>query len=98
METPPSGAVPRSTPSPDSGTSVGATAAVTADAASNPEETPPELAAVRPGEQLDWDALRAWLAPRLADALPDVTGPLEILQFPNGSANLTYLLRVGAHE
>ena len=25
-------------------------------------------------------------------------GPLEVLQFPNGSANLTYLLRVGSHE
>jgi aminoglycoside phosphotransferase (APT) family kinase protein len=30
--------------------------------------------------------------------LPAAQGPLEILQFPNGSANLTYLLRVGAHE
>ncbi|HSE03654.1 MAG TPA: phosphotransferase family protein, partial [Methylomirabilota bacterium] len=30
--------------------------------------------------------------------LPDARGPLEILQFPNGSANLTYLLRVGARE
>jgi aminoglycoside phosphotransferase (APT) family kinase protein len=30
--------------------------------------------------------------------LPAARGPLEILQFPNGSANLTYLLRVGPHE
>ena len=30
--------------------------------------------------------------------LPEARGPLGILQFPNGSANLTYLLRVGARE
>ena len=30
--------------------------------------------------------------------LPEARGPIEVLQFPNGSANLTYLLRVGAHE
>lgn len=36
--------------------------------------------------------------PRLADLLPEARGPLEVLQFPNGSANLTYLLRVGEHE
>ena len=30
--------------------------------------------------------------------LSGVDGPLEVLQFPNGSANLTYLLRVGPHE
>jgi aminoglycoside phosphotransferase (APT) family kinase protein len=58
----------------------------------------PEVAAVRPGEQLDWGALAAWLRPRLAEALPGVDGRLEIRQFPNGSANLTYLLRVGARE
>jgi aminoglycoside phosphotransferase (APT) family kinase protein len=58
----------------------------------------PEIAAVRPGERLDWTALERWLRPRLADVLPGVDGPLDVLQFPNGSANLTYLLRVGAHE
>jgi aminoglycoside phosphotransferase (APT) family kinase protein len=30
--------------------------------------------------------------------LPGVDGPLDVLQFPNGAANLTYLLRVGVHE
>ncbi len=30
--------------------------------------------------------------------LPEVSGPIEVLQFPNGSANLTYLLRVGERE
>jgi aminoglycoside phosphotransferase (APT) family kinase protein len=58
----------------------------------------PETAPVRPGERLDWPSLEAWLRPRLGEVLPDVDGPLEVLQFPNGSANLTYLLRVGGHE
>jgi aminoglycoside phosphotransferase (APT) family kinase protein len=59
---------------------------------------PAEVAPVRPGEQLDWAALQTWLAPRLPEVLPEARGPLEILQFPNGSANLTYLLRVGPQE
>ncbi len=58
----------------------------------------PELAPVRPGEHLDWPRLEAWLRPRLAEALPHASGPLTVLQFPNGSANLTYLLRFGPHE
>ena len=59
---------------------------------------PPEVAPVRPGEALDWDRLEAWLGPRLRDVLPESAGPIEVLQFPNGSANLTYLLRVGDRE
>jgi len=58
----------------------------------------PEIAPVRAGEALDTKALEAWLRPRLAAELPGADGPIEILQFPNGSANLTYLLRVGPHE
>jgi aminoglycoside phosphotransferase (APT) family kinase protein len=58
----------------------------------------PETAPVRPGEQLDVARLQAWLLPRLTEVLPDVQGPLSVLQFPNGSANLTYLLRSGARE
>jgi aminoglycoside phosphotransferase (APT) family kinase protein len=58
----------------------------------------PEIAPVRPGEDLDWSRLDAWLRPRLAEVLPGVDGALEVLQFPNGNANLTYLLRVGGHE
>ncbi|HEU5194174.1 MAG TPA: phosphotransferase family protein [Methylomirabilota bacterium] len=58
----------------------------------------PELLPVRRGEDLDWPRLEAWLRPRLAEALPQATGPLSVLQFPNGSANLTYLLRFGRHE
>lgn len=30
--------------------------------------------------------------------LPEARGPIEVLQFPNGNANLTYLLRIGDHE
>jgi aminoglycoside phosphotransferase (APT) family kinase protein len=59
---------------------------------------PREVGPVRPGEALDWSALEAWLRPRLADALPGVGGPLQVRQFPHGSANLTYLLRFGRHE
>jgi aminoglycoside phosphotransferase (APT) family kinase protein len=73
-------------------------ASVTAGPAANLEGTPPEIAPVRPGERLDWAALEVWFLPRIAETLPAVEGPLEILQFPNGSANLTYLLRVGALE
>ena len=62
-----------------------------------PDE-PPELAPVRPGERLDWRTLEGWLRPRLAEVLPEVAGPLDVVQFPNGSANLTYLLRLGPHE
>jgi aminoglycoside phosphotransferase (APT) family kinase protein len=56
--------------------------------------TRPELAEatpVRPGEDLDWPRVAAYLKGRL----PGLDGGLEVLQFPNGSANLTYLLRFG---
>jgi aminoglycoside phosphotransferase (APT) family kinase protein len=58
----------------------------------------PELAPMRAGEELDRTALEAWLRPRLPGVLPGVDGPIDVFQFPNGSANLTYLLRVGGHE
>ncbi len=58
----------------------------------------PETAPVRRGEELDRRALDAWLRPRLPDVLERVDEPIEILQFPNGSANLTYLIRLGTHE
>ena len=53
--------------------------------------TAPEIARVRPGEDLDWPKVAACLRSRL----PGLDGELEVLQFPNGSANLTYLLRFG---
>jgi aminoglycoside phosphotransferase (APT) family kinase protein len=49
---------------------------------------------VRPGEGLDVDALRTYLEREL----PELTGPLEIRQFPGGASNLTYLLRSGDRE
>lgn len=53
----------------------------------------PELAPVRPGEALDWAALEAYLTPRLRDLGLGADGPMSVLQFPNGHANLTYLAR-----
>ncbi len=67
------------------------------------EDPAPELAPVRPGEQLDWAALEEYLRAHLVD-LPGASSrdgdpaPMEAVQFPNGSANLTYLLRFGATE
>jgi aminoglycoside phosphotransferase (APT) family kinase protein len=54
------------------------------------------VAPVRPGEELDWDALAAYLRSHL-DGLDGVAldGDMEVLQFPNGSANLTYLVAFG---
>ena len=60
--------------------------------------SPPEVAAVRAGEDLDWDRLAKYLTslPELREALVDIDGPFSVEQFPNGSANLTYLLHLGA--
>src|SRR5260370_1250276 len=58
-------------------------------------DAPAEIAPVRSGEALDWAALEAWLPPPPPQVLPEARGPIEALQFPNGSANLTYLLRLG---
>lgn len=54
---------------------------------------PPELAAVRPGEDLDWGRIGDYLRPIL-----EVEGEMTVLQFPNGSANLTYLLDFGDRQ
>ncbi len=50
-----------------------------------------DAAPVRPGEDLDWPTVES----HLRDRIPGLTGEFEVLQFPNGSANLTYLLRFG---
>ncbi|HUA42775.1 MAG TPA: phosphotransferase family protein, partial [Streptosporangiaceae bacterium] len=50
-----------------------------------------DVAPVRPGEELDWVSIAAFVRERL----PGLDGELSVLQFPNGSANLTYLLRFG---
>ena len=51
-----------------------------------------EVSEVRPGESLDW----ATLVPYLRAHIPDLDGDFSVQQFPNGSANLTYLLRFGS--
>jgi aminoglycoside phosphotransferase (APT) family kinase protein len=53
-----------------------------------------ELAPVRPGEELDWPRLDAYLRANI-DGLD---GPFSVLQFPNGSANLTYQVTIGDTE
>lgn len=53
-----------------------------------------ELAEVRAGEELPWDRLVAYLG----SELPELRGDFSVQQFPNGSANLTYLLRFGAQQ
>ena len=50
-----------------------------------------EVAAVRPGEELDWEALER----HLRTMVPDLEGDFTVLQFPNGSANLTYRIAFG---
>lgn len=53
-----------------------------------------EVAPVRAGEDLDWPRLETYLR----EQIPELAGPFEVLQFPNGSANLTYLVSVGDTE
>ena len=50
-----------------------------------------DTAPVRPGEDLDWPRVEA----HLRAELPELTGDFSVLQFPNGSANLTYQVRFG---
>lgn len=61
------------------------------------DTAPPELDEVRSGENLDWARVEAFLRAELPAEL-DLEGTFEVLQFPNGSANLTYLLRFGTTE
>ncbi len=61
-----------------------------------PEDLEPELAPVRPGEDLDWDGLEGYVRAEFARMDPPILfdpAPMEVAQFPNGAANLTYLLR-----
>jgi aminoglycoside phosphotransferase (APT) family kinase protein len=48
----------------------------------------------RPGEELDVDRLHEYLSSRLTTPFSEI----ELLQFPAGSSNLTYLLRVDLNE
>lgn len=49
---------------------------------------------IRAGEELDLPRLERYLK----SAIPDLSGPLEVAQFPSGFSNLTYLLNVGERE
>lgn len=61
-----------------------------------PEQTDlaAEYGAVRDEEQLDWDALAAYLRGRI----PNADAPMRVMQFRGGSSNLTYLLEFGEHQ
>ena len=61
------------------------------------DPAPAEIAPVRAGEALDWDRIEAWLRAHLPSELSQ-GGPFAVEQFPNGAANLTYLIRFGATE
>ncbi len=48
----------------------------------------------RPGEELDTGRL----LPYLEEAVPGLHGDMEVLQFPSGFSNLTYLVTMGGRE
>lgn len=64
-----------------------------------PDHTPlgwtePETVSVRPDARLDLSVVESYLR----DRLPHTGGPLDVVQFAGGHANLTYLVRFGSHE
>ncbi len=61
------------------------------------DESAPETAEVRAGEGLDWARIEAYLRAELPAEL-NLNGPFEVLQFPNGAANLTYMISFGTTE
>ncbi|MGY3199600.1 phosphotransferase family protein [Streptomyces sp. TE5632] len=50
-----------------------------------------DVAAIRAGDELDEPALRSWLV----EHLPGLGGDMTVMQFPRGSANLTYRVSFG---
>ena len=50
-----------------------------------------DVATVRAGDELDWSALEHWLR----EAIDGLEGSFSVLQFPRGSANLTYRVTIG---
>ncbi|MFT7599864.1 MAG: aminoglycoside phosphotransferase (APT) family kinase protein [Acidimicrobiales bacterium] len=56
-----------------------------------------ETDTVRPGEDLDWKRIESFLRSNLP-AQVDTDGAFVVEQFPNGNANLTYLIAFGANE
>ncbi len=61
------------------------------------DTAPPEVASVRTGEDLDWKRIEDHLRTNLPAELA-IEGEFEVMQFPNGAANLTYLIRFGQRE
>lgn len=55
-----------------------------------PEDRPSGVSPVRSGDELDWASIGRWLT----TSVPELSGPLSVLQFPHGRANLTYLIEV----
>ena len=53
-----------------------------------------ETTAARPGEELNGDRVRSFLGSQLAIKAAEI----EIFQFPAGSSNLTYLIKIGGAE
>lgn len=49
---------------------------------------------IRPGEELNAEILKAFLREKLNVKIDEI----EILQFPGGSSNLTYCIKIGANE
>jgi aminoglycoside phosphotransferase (APT) family kinase protein len=54
----------------------------------------PETTEPRAGEELDLERLEDYLRDRLPTAFDEI----EVSQFPAGSSNLTYLVKVGGHD
>lgn len=59
-----------------------------------PGWTEAETVTVRPEASLDLNVVDSYVRARL----PEADGPLTVVQFAGGHANLTYLVRFGAHE
>jgi aminoglycoside phosphotransferase (APT) family kinase protein len=60
-----------------------------------------DTAPVRPGEQLDLNALESYLRDHLPELLPGESlddARIVLEQFPGGHSNLTYLVRLGGQE
>ena len=57
----------------------------------------PAIADVRRGEDLDWQVVEDYLRSELPKEI-DTAGEFNVQQFPNGAANLTYLIIFGETE
>ena len=61
------------------------------------DEPQPEVAAIRNGEDLDWETVESFIRQSLPNEI-DTSGEFQVHQFPNGAANLTYLVSFGKTE